>query len=206
MRIDAPTWSVLKVIGNSYPAKAAVIMPFVGYLILFQQDFVRLASSWSHFNELGVPSSFTQVSQNFYLLYFGLFIFGVGAFIFAISCDQDIKRHADMDSFCIYIESTTTANDVKRYCQYIRAQLGDDTDEGNLARIISQSIESGVQSNIPTESRLFVQKSYYTIKDNNLRPLRWVVFISFVIGLTLLAIPSLIVFVKVCRMFFAQFF
>jgi len=207
MKLVAPRWSALKVIGNSYPAKASVVMPFLGYLIMFQQDFVRVVSSWSPFRDpFSEPNSVTHFGLNFYFLYFGLFIFGVGSFIFSAFCDSDVKRHTDSDAFCSYAAATTTSNDIKQYCEYILATIGDESPDGKLAKLIVQSMPSGVQLNIPVESRLFAHKAYFSIKDKTFPILRCIAFFSFVIGLTFLAIPSLIVFAKVCNMFFEQFF
>jgi hypothetical protein len=207
MKLASPTWSSLKVIGNSYPAKASVIMPFLGYLIIFQQDFVRLVSSWSPFRDpFTEPSPVTHIGLNFYFLYFGLFIFGVGSFIFSVFCSSDVKRHADSDAFCVYAASTTTSDDIKNYCEYISANMGDESPDGKRAKLIVQSMSAGVQLNIPVESRLFAHKTYFSIKNKKFHLLRCFAFFSFAIGLTFLAIPSLIVFIKVCRMFFEQFF
>ncbi len=207
MKLAVPTWSALKVIGSSYPARASVLMPFLGYLIIFQEDFVRLVSSWSPFRDpFTEQSATTHMGLNFYFLYFGLFIFGIGSFIFSIFCDSVIKRHADSDAFCVYAASTSTDTDVRQNCEYICANLGADSPDVSSAKIILQSMYTGIQSNIPIESRLFAYKTYYIIKDREALILRCVVFVSFIIGLTLLAIPSLIVFAKVCRMFFVQFF
>lgn len=207
IKLAVPRWSALKVIGSSYPAKASVLMPFVGYLIIFQEDFVRFVSRWSPFSDpFAEQSSVTPFGLNFYFLYFGLFIFGVGSFIFSIFCDPCIKRHADSDAFCAYAASTSTANDIRQYCEYICARLGDSSPDARTSRLILQSITSGIQQEIPGESRIFAHKTYYLIKDTRLVILRCLVFASFIIGLLLMAVPSLIAFVKVCRMFFIQFY
>jgi len=207
MKLAPPSWSALKVIGNSYPAKLAIIMPFLGYMIIFQHDFVQFVSKLSPIGDISnMQSHTTSINYNIYFLYFGTFVFGLGSFVFSIFCNSHIKQHADSDAFCVYVSPTTTSDDIKRYCDRIIHTLGEKSHDGQRAKVISQSISSGIQKDIQTESRLFVYKTYYNIIDNNYVIPRAIAFLSFIIGLATLAAPSVSVFVNVCRIFFEGLF
>jgi hypothetical protein len=142
-------------------------MPFVGYIILFQNTIIHIISSLPLDGATFSQDTTSTIGFGFYFIYFGLSLFGVGSFIFILFCDLNIKRHADSASFCLYCASTTTLEDIMFYCNKITEHFGLESTEGKKARVISQSISTGVQSSLPIESRLFVQKSYFLIKDQS---------------------------------------
>lgn len=207
MKVSAPTWLTLKVIGNSYPAKFSIMIPFLGYLILFQKDFVRFMSGWSLIGEHIVSSDASfPVGLNFYFLYFGLFIFGLGSFTFSVFCEPVIKRHFDADAFVAYTATTTTVEDIRYYCGYIIEHTSEVSPEAKKAKLILHSLSSGIQSNIPNDSRVLVQKIYYDMKNRSFFGIRIIAALAFVFGIILLTIPSVLVFVRISRLFWSQLF
>ncbi|MCI4679332.1 hypothetical protein K9U39_10490 [Rhodoblastus acidophilus] len=203
----APKWSALRPIGSSPPAKLSTVMPFLGYLIIFQQDIVHAASKvYFSYHQLDRITPSGQIDTNLYFIYFGLFIFGVGSFIFFIACDPIIKRHVDSEAFCSYSAAASVTSDIIAYCDYIQSAKGSSDTERTQATLIASSTLSGVQPTLTQESKFFVYKTVYRIKDENFTALRWATFLAFGCGLALLAIPSVVVFLKVCRVFFSQLF
>lgn len=198
MRI--PNWSSLKGIGNSYPAKVAILMPFIGYIIVFQNDVVRAISSYTFG---GVNSEQTSIGINIYIFYFGILVFGLGSFAYAVFCHHVIKKYDDADAFCRIVTPTTSSEDVINLCNHIMKHEA--SPDSKKAFTIAASIEDGVQKAIPIGYTIFILKSYYNILDERYWFARLVVAICFVSGLGLLAVPSAIVFAKVCQAFYSDF-
>ncbi|MGJ0511078.1 hypothetical protein [Methylocystis sp.] len=193
MRI--PSWSALKGIGNSYPAKVAVLMPFIGYIIVFQKDVVQAISSYTIFS--GLKSEEVSVGINIYMFYYGVFIFGLGSLIYAVFCHHVVKKYDDADAFCRIVAPTTSSDDAIELCNYVMKH--DVSADRKKAFTIAASIEHGIQATIPSESTTMMLKAYYNLLDRRYRIARLFVVICFVSGLVLLAVPSAIVFVKVCK-------
>jgi hypothetical protein len=102
-----PTWSTLRTLGQSKLLLLTALIPFLGTLILFNQQFVdflllspSIVGRW-----IGVTgSSAEEASRNMtlgrlQLTYFGLVFLGLGSFLFAISCPHEVKRNDGISEF-----------------------------------------------------------------------------------------------------------
>jgi hypothetical protein len=64
---QAPTWSTLRTIGQSRVLSLTILVPFVGYLILFNEHVLSLLTLW--------PELFggaDAIVGRLYFIYFGL--------------------------------------------------------------------------------------------------------------------------------------
>lgn len=102
-----PTWSTLRTLGQSKLLLMTALIPFLGTLILFNQQFVdflllspSIVGHW-----IGVTgSSAEEASRNMtlgrlQLTYFGLVFLGLGSFLFALSCPNELKRNDGISEF-----------------------------------------------------------------------------------------------------------
>lgn len=108
----AISWSALSSIGNSRLARLTIIMPFVGYLIIFN-------STLSEYFSTILPVSLGQdddgiltflYSRNLYFLYFGLLLFGAGVAIFNIFAPSQIRRFPEIGSYIAAMNAIKTPN------------------------------------------------------------------------------------------------
>jgi hypothetical protein len=112
-----PKWSTLRVIGNSAPVRATVVMPFIGYLILFNSHVVdALRPAIELFPDCasgGCDRSFMW--SRLFFLYFGLMFLGAGAFIYQLRCDPNIKRFDTSEAFTASVSAVVTESDLLVY-------------------------------------------------------------------------------------------
>ncbi len=108
----AISWSALSSIGNSRIAQLTIIMPFVGYLIVFN-------STLSGYFSTILPGAFVQepgdiwsflYSRNLYFLYFGLLIFGGGVALFNVVAPPQIRRFPAVENYIAAMEAIKTPN------------------------------------------------------------------------------------------------
>lgn len=108
----AISWSALSSIGNSHIARLTIIMPFVGYLIVFN-------STLSEYFSTILPASLGQdadgfltflYSRNLYFLYFGLLLFGAGVAVFNIFAPSQIRRFPETGDYIATMDSIKTPN------------------------------------------------------------------------------------------------
>src|SRR5215210_278815 len=86
-----PAWSTLRTLGNSWVVKVTVLIPLIGYFIVFNEKilhYVKLANEFTRFEppEVTLPPRLLQV-------YFALCFISVGAAIYNLMCPATIKRY-----------------------------------------------------------------------------------------------------------------
>ncbi|WP_131800281.1 hypothetical protein [Methylobacterium indicum] len=109
-----PTWSTLRTLGESRILKLTVVAPFLGTLILFNDNLVSMLTLSPAAVErwLGVevtPAAAKDFTLTRLLLtYFGLVFLGAAAFMFSVLCPREIKRFATPVDFIEFEKSTMT--------------------------------------------------------------------------------------------------
>jgi hypothetical protein len=93
----AALWHRLSGIGNSTPAKLTIIIPLVGYLILFNdklQAWLRLSSAIA-----AVAAPANGVEPRLLFIYFGLCLIALASFVFSCACPFEIKKYSSPESY-----------------------------------------------------------------------------------------------------------
>jgi hypothetical protein len=100
-RMFTPSWDRLRVIGNSRLIKLTIIMPLVGYLIIFNNHVVSALQLATSYFSSDIEHSFLGningefLASRLRFLYFGFFLTGVGSSLFTLFCPQKVKQYAD---------------------------------------------------------------------------------------------------------------
>ena len=88
-----PEWETLRIIGNSKIVSATIFVPFIGYLILFNNELIMyftLAKELLQYPDN--PASITnETISRLYYLYYGLTVLGVASIIFTFICPPIVK-------------------------------------------------------------------------------------------------------------------
>lgn len=115
--ISVPAWSTLRTLGQSKLVSLTVIVPFLGSLIMFNQQLVDwlLPSREIVSRFMGLPvndlveatrHSFTM--NRLYSAYFGLSLIGIASFIFIVLCPRIIKKYGSVEDYIVGQEPLTT--------------------------------------------------------------------------------------------------
>lgn len=105
-----PNWSGLRTLGQSRVVSLTALVPFLGTLILFNQQIVDLllvspdiVENWlGTSGHTSIESSRDFTASRLVITYFGLVAIGLASFLFSLLCPQEIKRSA---SALLYIET-----------------------------------------------------------------------------------------------------
>ena len=90
---SALPWSLLARLGRTTPMRLTSIAPFIGALLLFNENTASLLTFAPYFIEaIGFEDSHRLTTTNLYFLYFGLSALGVGSFIFILRCPADFQQ------------------------------------------------------------------------------------------------------------------
>lgn len=82
-----PRWSGLKKLTDSKLAKLSIIVPVIGWLLIYNDNFVQI---WT---QVWGMSAEPDLSWKLYVFYIGLVFISISAVIFIALCPDTIKRH-----------------------------------------------------------------------------------------------------------------
>ncbi len=190
-------WSTLRSVGNSFAVRATVLIPLVGYFIIFNSklaDYVGLIHEVT-----GTDTSGLSVSPRLFETYFGLCFVAVGATIYSFFCPSVIKKYGSSAAFA--------GDDGSHYGRFaieqIREALSDSPQKAGLDEIVGRYSPMGTMSGEdPPDSAYFQMNNailhlYYTYLNRSAPAWYWLSAIFFAIGFTVLLIPSLYIFARV---------
>ncbi|SCB30338.1 hypothetical protein [Rhizobium multihospitium] len=186
------TWSVLGTIGRSSISKLSILMPFIGYLILLQEKFVGLATPL-----VFRDGSDFKVSIGFYLLYFGLFIFGLGSFIFHIASPETAKSFKSADDYVERLQTLVTPSELLSKLEFILSKSEINSAISREALLYKNAISVGINAQPQQSIKAFVLRSFFDLRDRSRFSLRVTVFVLFSLGIILAMIPSFIALLNV---------
>ncbi|UPA25537.1 hypothetical protein [Shinella oryzae] len=115
---NAATWSSLAAIGESPMIKLTITVPFLGYLILYNDYVLSLLNvSFAHLRQLsGVDPASTQAvtMARINLLYFGLTALGIASFIYTLFTPRDVARHRTAVEYLQFVLPASTPAALER--------------------------------------------------------------------------------------------
>lgn len=182
-----PKWSTLRVIGNSVPVRATVVMPFIGYLILFNSHVVDALRPVIEIVPHCADGNCTQslMWSRLVFLYFGLMFLGAGAFIYQLRCDPKIKHFDTAEAFTASVSSVVTESDLLIYQEVIE-RVG----RPNLATRDFLAAELADLDQAPRLKLAILNKLYRTLDDGHYFS-RLSATLCYFIGFSLVLFPSM---------------
>src|ERR1051325_8141903 len=93
--VDRPRWNQLRGFGNSVVAKSTIGIPILGYLLIFNNEVVKLLTLHSDF----CSGNSCAPSWRLYCFYFGCCLIALGSAVYAVFCPSLIKKYKDAATF-----------------------------------------------------------------------------------------------------------
>jgi hypothetical protein len=196
-----PRWSQLRAIGNSGPAKLTILIPLVGYYIIFNAQLARYLDLISEI--AGSTTHPTSVPPRLLLIYFGLCAFAVGAVLYSLFCPVEVKQYGSSAAY--------VGGDGPHIKSYILDSIEEKLDKSGYKyeykrekerHMFSEEIR-GHEAKVDITNG--VLHLYFEFRDNSYLLIRFITFAFYVIGFLSLIIPSLGVFVRVVRLLWGTF-
>ena len=182
-------WNNLRTIGNSSIAKASIIVPVLGYIILFHDKLI---------DYLNLHLSFCagcSVSWRLLFIYFGCCAFALGSLLYGFFCPLVIKRHEAAHNF---FEEESDYFGHPEHVQFL-ASLIDREKRKTYLRPSVQYRERDDRERTSTSHLSAMMGENYFLQNRSLRWARIAIFLLYSIGGLLLAFPTVVTFVQVLK-------
>jgi len=191
------TWVSLRSIGNSYAVRLTILIPLIGYVILFNEKLVE----WSRLlTEVGGDK--TGISFRLLCIYFGLVFVGMGSTLYSVFCPDRVKRYPRASDYISEAYDSMNAREFNAIRQIVERSLPLDkalVDIGNRLDTLRNDLGSDIRDlHDYREFRTTILDLYYKLLNERRPTIRIVCSILFGIGFVFLIIPSVSVFIRVC--------
>ncbi len=98
-----PKWSTLRTVGRSKALSMTIIIPFIGYIILFNNHIIAVLQLWPPM--FGGPDA---ILSRLYFIYFGLSTLGFAQLTFSLACPPEIKVYEAEADYVLSEETIAT--------------------------------------------------------------------------------------------------
>jgi len=191
-----PLWDRLRFVSNSTSAKATILVPIIGYLIIFNEKVVEFLSLARGIEPHGGP----EVSLRLILIYLGLCAVSVGVMVYGWLCPNEVKHYGSASTYVqgdgpslrgFVINGIATALETAEQGEKLQ-------DLSNELRV--KSVQSLVTDEDYERYRIEILHLHFDYLNKIYPAGRAICFWSYVLGFGLLGIPSALVFKRIFGM------
>jgi hypothetical protein len=196
----ASRWGALRLFGNSPLARATIVVPLIGYFVLFNEHIFGYLKLHTSFCE-GVGC---EISWRLYCVYFGCCAVALASALYGWRCPPIVKKYPGAAEF---FETEKAYFSHPKNLEYLFSLIehlkkAPAADPLNMAKNI---IERGAGINLNHVNMLAGPMGELYVLANHSRPwLRTTILINYFVGTGLLLIPTLLTFGQVLRLAFKR--
>ncbi len=189
-------WSSLSAISNSQAARMTVLIPLVGYLVIFNE---KAAGFLKLIPVLSPSDALYEVSPRLLLFYLGLCSIAVGVALYSWRCPPAIKGFSTAANYIIKMQGTVSGPSLRE----IEVSVASDpamADEWEALRIVQTKTLTPTDTYI--RSLLYL---HFKSLDRSRPFSTYANAFAYAWGFYLLLVPSLQVFARVVKIMWRQF-
>lgn len=178
-------WSTLKGIANSKFARLTVIVPIVGWILVYNDTLIALLEKYL---EEDFPE---EINWRVYTFYVGLFFVSVSSILYATFCPRGINEHPTMVDFIRHYRMIFTED----YAKYLDEKRSREPSIWETPPEARRSISGGTvlvhwQSENEEKIVNYLRDEYF-VENYSWPIVRVVALVVFLIGAGLASIPTL---------------
>ena len=179
-------WETLKKLMGSKFAQHVILVPIVGWLLVYQNAFAEMFTS-----ALG-PDIEIEKSLSWELLvfYLGLVLLGIAASLFRILGPEPIVNHDGIQGYIQDTEAILTRTQFERFCDGIGVDAPCEikVPAAGVGQVLDATREQWLHLNSAGIRDTLAE--HYRVKNNDKLIIRYVVAITFVFGALLTLVPT----------------
>lgn len=190
-------WSKLRGVGNSPIVRITVLIPVVGYLIIFNKnvaDFLHLASQF-----VGVDDEHFGVAPKLMLVYVGLCATALGVVVFSAFCPADVKYYGTPNAYVLGDGQALKDFELEKIETLLKRSKAYSAE---VMRMRNRYERLGGPPITDDQKRTIdngLLHLYFRYQNNSRFLWRWLAGLAYAIGFVCLLIPSAGVFWRVIK-------
>ena len=209
-------WDRLRSIGEIRVVRLTILAPFIGYLILFNQEVVHWLTLSSKLLPADVFTYFWQdqprtqeelASGRLFLIYFGLFFLGLGSIIYGVACPHLLKKYGSTSEYLRAELEFQTKFQAKRMLDELKELDNPPIHLPALIEKFQDHFNSILMDELPDGAKEFEQLSKDLMTEewrveNTHHPItRRLTFAAYFLGFLILALPAVDTLLAVAKAF-----
>ena len=208
MHISAAEWENLRKIGQSRVVKLTILVPIFGYLVLFNEQVVQLFEvSTQVVKGLTVVEDVQKtVSQDtktrLYYFYFGFSFLGIGSLIYQMFCPNLIKDYGSEREFIREEVGLVTEKRFRLMASFLEQEdlaSSIDIDDALDGYKEAQNMMPNERKAGMDSAKMDVMALFWASENLSRIVARHSVFVFYIVGFCVLAVPSLNMFYRVAK-------
>lgn len=196
------SWSLFRTVSNSSIVKVTVLIPILGYWILFNQNLLPYMTLSEAIYSNPESQSEGTIPLNLLLVYFGLCLIAVASALYQLFCPNEVKKYGAAEDYIAFAK--------EHYSPFIIDALKRKLEEIKLPEAIQRILNAANDhyNNLEVINKEDLKSDmlrvYYTYQNRKAIYFRLPVAIFYVLGFLALSIPSIIVFAKITSLVFLK--
>jgi len=200
--MSTPLWTTLRPVGNSSAARLTILLPLIGYFIVFNDGFShsQLAKLIVEIEGKKPDNLGLSVSPRLFQIYFGLCFVAVASALYAWACPVVVKRHSSAGEY-LSAEGVHLGEYATRDLEVKLAQTNDDFDQFRI-RIQNRIGEDYSPQEAGAEVKNATLTTHFETENSKLWWVRASIALLYLTGFLILLVPALKIFSRVCAVLY----
>lgn len=190
----APKWSNLRAIGNSSAVRMTILIPLIGYFILFNNTLFQSLDLLPELQQWIKPRA------RLFVFYYGLCALAVGSAIYSYFCPIEIKRYESSTAYVVADMDALGRGGLKNIETLLKGVEGLSR-KVEIADAKERLSEAQISGRFESERRAELHKvllhSHYQVLDSTFPKARVMAVLMYGLGFLLLGVSAFEVFGRV---------
>ncbi len=207
-------WTTFRGLSNAQIMKSTILIPFLGYWIVFNQSLLPYFDLHGAFSDAFSNGFDTgkniKIPTHILQAYFGLSLIALGSLLYQIRCPLEIKKYGSSTEYLLGEQDLLTEYQIAQIAEYIDENKHHYFDEefdymsANDRNLVSYdgkwpSMYDKIQNNKGAGLSLF-----YNMLNCDYTKTRWSLIILYTVGFYFFSIPSIKTFCEVFSLLFLK--
>ncbi len=196
--MNIPHWASLRTMGNSPIVKFTIVIPVIGYLILFNEmvlPYLQLARTI--FDPEGTWAA-SAVSPRLMSIYFGLWWVALASILYQLNCPKIVKQFASSTDYVAASQEHIGAHTLKSIEEYIKKQSQIYAD--HVREIHSRAAQLYKADDVRASVARDVLDLQFVVENRRAPYMRAAITALYGVGAVFLSIPSIDVLLRVLKL------
>lgn len=188
-------WTSLGAIGNRPVARLVILIPLIGYWIIFNKSLQGYAALWwDNVYPLDTP----MVPWKLLSTYFGLCFVAVASLLYELFCPRETKQYSSAQEYSAARYDFISELEFERIKVALDKKGTNDPSYDDLMIDIRPGADTDTRLRLQRRNNLVLLDMYFDLCNRSKLTMRICAKVLYVIGFLALSVPAISIFLRVC--------